>query len=78
MGDKLNKEELSKIIGQAQRKLESINYKNKKSGALYTVTKIVLREVDCIPMVEYFEPDNWAIPWVRPLDEFLEKFEKVG
>lgn len=48
-------------------------WKHEVTGREYTVTDIVIREADCVPLVVYAATDNYLnIPWTRPAPEFLD------
>lgn len=58
-----------------------VTYKHKKSGRMYEVICNAVMEGDHTPVVVYRQLLQFSAemkhPWVRPLSEFLEKFEDI-
>ena len=59
--------------------LKGTTWRHKGSRAEYIVVEEGLLEWNCAPMVLYrkFPPADSIAAWCRPLEEFLEKFERV-
>jgi hypothetical protein len=53
-------------------------FKHIKSGNTYRVLMQALLEKDCSECVVYRKAEGDSRIWVRPLKEFLEKFEPEG
>lgn len=45
-------------------------FKHKKSGGVYTLTAIVVRESDLVPLAAY--TDERGLTWTRPGSEFFD------
>lgn len=59
--------------------LEGKKYKHKVKGTVYLVLHIAQMEVDEAPCVVYKDTSEELLPiWVRPLDEFKTRFERVS
>ena len=57
---------------------EDAEYRHIKSGTIYGVAGIVFIEATMTVAVSYYNPYGDAdITFIRPLEEFLEKFEKI-
>ena len=52
-------------------------WRHRKSGRWYTVVCTALMEADQTPVTVYQDEQNGAV-WVRPLAEFLERFDPEG
>lgn len=83
MSDKKDLGELLEIIQQAWRRIRAVStfcFRHKKTGAgQYDIKEVVIRESDLTPLVVYerrAKPNEFVVPFARPLDEFLEKFEE--
>jgi hypothetical protein len=71
--------ELFMILSKANmRVMAGLQYIHNKSGDVYTVLSITLREEDLEPLVIYVPVDvgllAYSISFARPIDEFDEKF----
>jgi hypothetical protein len=53
------------------------NYRH-RNGNLYKVEAIVMREADLSIAVIYRGAVEPSVPWERPLEQFLERFHRVG
>lgn len=53
-------------------------WRHKKSGGMYVVTGVPILEANATPMVMYVgHQDGDNLEWLRPVEEFLEKFERI-
>ena len=52
-------------------------YRHKKTGRVYSVALVALREEDLEPVVVYSHVTSDRNYWTRPLSMFLERFEKM-
>ena len=57
---------------QAQGPPIGSDWRHRKAGGWYRVVCTGIRESDCEPVVVY---NGGGVYWVRPLAEFLERFE---
>lgn len=67
------------IAGGYDRVEQDGEYIHEKSGNLYMVAGLTLREADMALLVKYYDPYLETTPeieFTRPIDEFLEKFKK--
>jgi hypothetical protein len=62
-------------IENSRKKITANYYRHIKTNRLYFVEKLVLNESDLNVLVVYRHRNYSYISWVRPLSEFLEKFE---
>lgn len=51
-------------------------YEHIKTGKIYLVLMIVKRELDSEEMIVYKDFTSENLPWVRPKNEFVEKFRR--
>lgn len=69
--------ELQKRLDRAAELVQVGSTYRHRNGALYRVDGIVLREADLSIAVVYSGVVEPAIPWERPLEQFLERFHRI-
>lgn len=70
------KELLKRLDRAAELVQVGSNYRH-RDGNLYRVEAIVIREADLTLAVIYRGLVEPAVPWDRPLEQFLERFHRV-
>lgn len=76
----MNTEEVTKLteeILEIQKNIYIQVWKHKKTGKEYFILKICFNEANCEMMVVYTPRESPTLAWVRPYNEFIEKFEVV-
>ncbi len=72
------KAELAELLASAKERAGDGLWRHKATGAEYFVRDHGLDESTCTPVVVYRERNPLApLVWVRPVAEFLERFERV-
>lgn len=79
MTDKQTPEALRQLVTDTRAKIHAqfgtqSHARHRASGKLVYIVQPYLHESTLVPHVLYHEIDD-SIPWGRPLDEFLERFE---
>lgn len=86
-------EELQALVGRAWASVRArfsmplviFTFQHTRSGGIYDVVDIVLREADLVPLVIYQQrlmrgarlKDEDHVKFARPLEEFLERFTPI-
>lgn len=75
---RLIEEELEELLTAADRKVPiGSTIKHRKSGDLYHVMNIALREHDLVPLIIYRREDTF-VRFARSIHEILERFTLVS
>lgn len=75
--------ELINLVESCEKILKEANrfmiFRHKKTGNQYRAVRVVINEKDLKPLVMYLQLQaaTGAVIFVRPFDEFLERFEGV-